>query len=178
MAFVPSNTTNFGSYLPTTYIYDVTDIQNIDVNSDEFKELIVRLYLNINSILKSLNDKDTGLYLTTVFQTGQQFFNQTNAYDQNRPIFRTVVNFGALPNTTTKSVAHNIPNLGTTWSIVRLDCQATNPNTIAVDVPGFDPSDITKPMNIWFDATNVTVQTTSNMSAYTTTWVIIEFILT
>jgi hypothetical protein len=176
MTFPISNPTSFGAYLPTTYIYDVGELQKIDVNSTEFKELIVRLYLNMNSMLQVLNIKDSGLYLTTTFQTGQQFFNVNNKPDQNRPIYRVVVPFGALPNNTTKSVAHN-QNLGTTWSQIRLDISSTNPNTKSIDIPGFDPADITKPINAWVDGTNVNIQTTSNMSAYTVTWVIYEYIL-
>ena len=168
---------NWGSYIQTTAVYDVAQLQDIDVKSTEFKELLIRLYQTVNSIALVLNTKDTGYYFLNPFQTGQQFFNATNDLNNLRPIYRQVVDFGALPNSSTKSVAHNIPNLGTTWSLVRLDCCSTQPNTTAIHIPGFDPADITKPINIWFDPTNVNIQTTSNMSAYTITWVIIEYIL-
>lgn len=35
----------------------------------------------------------------------------------NKPIYRKVINFGALPNNTTKNVAHNISNLGNVINI-------------------------------------------------------------
>lgn len=181
MAFPFSTPIDFGAYLPTTYIFDISDIQNIDVNSSEFKELIVRLYLNINNMLQILNIKDTGQYFLTTINTGQVFFNVNNDFNMLRSIFRTVVNFGALPNNTTKSVSHNIPNLGTTWSLVRFDCESTKPNTIAIDIPGWDPTNFPtsqNPIMITFDPTNVNITTTSNMSAWTITWVTLEFILT
>lgn len=168
---------NWGSYIQTTAVYDVAQLHDIDVKSPEFRELLIRLYQTVNSIALVLNTKDTGYYFLNPFQTGQQFFNTNNDLNNLRPIYRQVVIFGALPNSSTKSVAHNIPNLGTTWSLVRLDCCSTQPNTTAIHIPGFDPSDITKPINIWLDPTNINIQTTSNMSAYTITWVIIEYIL-
>ena len=169
--------TNWGAYIPTTTILDVARLYETDIKSPEFKELLVRLYQTVNNIANVTNIKDTGYYLTTTFQTGQNFFNANNDFNNLRPIYRTVVKFGALPNNTTKSVAHGITNLGTTWSLVKLYAVATNPNTTSVPIPGFDPADITKPMNLWFDGTNVNIQTTSNMSAYTTCWVVCEFIL-
>lgn len=168
---------NWGAYIPTTTILDVSRLYEVDIKSREFKELIVRLYQTVNNIAQVTNIKDTGYYLTTTFQTGQNFFNVNNDFNNLRPIYRSVVIFGALPNNATKSVAHGITNLGTTWSLVKLITCATKPNTTALSLPGFDPADITKPINVWFDPTNVNIQTTSNMSAYTITWVIIEYIL-
>lgn len=181
MAFPFSTPVNLGSYLPTTYVFDVSELQQMDVTSEAFKELIVRLYLNVNNMLKVLNTKDTGLYLTTTFNTGQAFYNANNQSDNNRTVFRTVVPFGALPNAMNKSVAHNIPNLGTTWSLVRFDCESTNPNTLSIDIPGWDPTTfpaMLSPIMITFDPVNVNITTTSDMRAFTITWVTIEFIQT
>ncbi|HVW99260.1 MAG TPA: hypothetical protein VHA52_02300 [Candidatus Babeliaceae bacterium] len=168
---------NYGLFIPTTYIFDIEQLKEIKADSQEFKELIVRLYQTINNIILSLNIKDSGYYLNQQFVTGSLFFNTNNNFTQLRPVYRTVVNFGTLPDNTTKSIAHGITNLGTSWSLVRLDVLSTNPDTTSIHIPGFDPSDITKPINAWFDTKNVTIQTKSNMTAYTTTWVIIEYIL-
>lgn len=169
-----------GTALPTTEVYDVDEI---DVESEGFKELIVRLQLNTNRIILALNRKIDGSRFQTVFNTGGLFFapaGQPNVLDNMRPIFTTTVNFGALPNATTKSVAHNIPaevlSAGL-WTLVGWQVSATLPNTTSVAIPGFDPSDITKPINAWFDTTNVNIQTTSNMSAYTICYVTFTYIL-
>ena len=37
-----------GAYAPTTFIWDVEQLQHIEVTSPEFKELLVRLYQNLN----------------------------------------------------------------------------------------------------------------------------------
>jgi len=171
MPLIVNNTTNFDTSIPTTVVFDIGEI-----TAENSSELIVRLYIATNKIIEALNKKDTGYYLTTTFNTGQVFFNANNDFNKLRPIFRHVVAFGALPNAATKSVAHGITNLGTTWSQVRLDISSTKPNTQSIHIPGFDPADITKPINAWVDATNINIQTTSNMSAYATTWVIFEFI--
>lgn len=172
MPLIINNTTNFDTSIPTTVVFDVGEI-----TAENSSELIVRLYIATNNIIEALNKKDTGYYLTTTFNTGQVFFNANNDFNNLRSIYRIVVPFGALPNNATKSVAHGIPNLGTTWSQVRLDVSSTQPNTKSIDIPGFDPADITKPINVWVDGTHVNIQTTSNMSAFTITWVIFEYIL-
>ena len=172
MPLIINNTTNFDTSIPTTVVFDVGEI-----TAENSSELIVRLYIATNNIIEALNKKDTGYYLTTTFNTGQVFFNANNDFNQLRSIYRIVVPFGALPSSSTKSVAHGITNLGTTWSFTRIDCVSTKPNTQSIHIPGFDPADITKPINIWIDATNVNIQTTSNMSAFTTTWVTLEWVL-
>ena len=172
MPLIINNTNNFDTSIPTTLVFDIGQI-----NEENSGELLIRLYQQTNNIIEALNKKDTGYYLTTTFNTGQVFFNANNDFNQLRSVYRIVVPFGALPNNTTKSVAHGITNLGTTWSQVRLDVSSTQPNTKSIDIPGFDPADITKPINVWVDGTNVNIQTTSNMSAFTITWVIFEYIL-
>ena len=46
MPYIPDQV-NSGSYIGTTQVWDVSQIYDIEVNSPEFKELIVRLYQNI-----------------------------------------------------------------------------------------------------------------------------------
>jgi hypothetical protein len=169
-----------GTALPTTYVYDVDEI---DIESEGFKELIVRLQQDTNRIILALNRKIDGSHFQTVFNTGALFFassNASNTNDNMRPIFTTTVIFGALPNASIKSVAHNIPPAVLSaglWTLVGWQISATLPNTTSVPIPGFDPTDITKPINAWFDKTNVNIQTTSNMSTYTICYVTFTYIL-
>jgi hypothetical protein len=175
-----NTTINYGSNIPTTYLFDVSQASTIDVNSTQFKELLVRLYQNINNIIQVINKKDTGYYLNTTFNTNQVFFNVNNDFNNLRPIYRIVVDFGALPDTTSKPVAHNIPNLGTTYTFTRIDAVATEPDTSSIHIPGWDPSTFPgteSPINIEVTPTQVIITTTSDMSSYTRTWVILEYIL-
>ena len=46
---------NPGAFVETTQIWDASQIQEMDVNSPDFKELIIRLYQNMNKIALALN---------------------------------------------------------------------------------------------------------------------------
>ena len=73
-----ATSTQYGAFVPTNLIWDVQQLQSVDVNSPEFKELLVRLYQNINNIALVLNIKDTGMYQLSEFVNGQLFFNGTD----------------------------------------------------------------------------------------------------
>jgi predicted transport protein len=108
MAFTDQSI-NAGSFVPTSYNWDVTQLMSVDVTSPQFKELIVRLYQNIGNIATALNTKESALYTTNQFQTSQLWFNpnSTNLADR-RGAFREVVNIGALGAGITNT-AHNLP---------------------------------------------------------------------
>ena len=71
-AFEPRD--SVGSFVPSTNIWDVQQLYNIDVNSVAFRELLVRLYQNINLITNTLNTKDSGYYDLNPFVNGQLYF--------------------------------------------------------------------------------------------------------
>lgn len=104
---------DYGSYVSTTNVWDVTNLYEVDVNSTEFKELLVRLYQNINNISVVLNTKCTGYYINQEFVSGKLFFNPSPTAEENdqselRPGYIMTVNTGALgPGVT--AINHNIP---------------------------------------------------------------------
>ena len=63
-----------GSFIPTNYVWDVAQVYSTDVTSPEFKELLVRMYQNINNMILALNLKDTGIYNTSPFINSQVYF--------------------------------------------------------------------------------------------------------
>src|SRR5574340_754528 len=112
MANTFNDSTPVGAFVPTTNVWDVTEL--LQIKDPALRELLVRLYQNINNIANVLNVKDTGYYDTNQFVPGQLFFPnpalnsgtaQNAAYRQ--PL-RLLVNFGQLPNTGLKSVLHGI----------------------------------------------------------------------
>jgi hypothetical protein len=118
MAYIPGVQTNSGNYVPTTSLFDLEQLQKTDVNTPEFKELLVRLYQVINNISLSLNLKETGYYVLQEFVIGSQWFPSTpgtslasiNTYRQE---FRLVMNIGVLlPGVTT--TPHGL-TIGSTW---------------------------------------------------------------
>jgi len=99
MAYIPGQQINTGSYVPTTNIWDVTQLYDVEVNSPEFKELLVRLYQNVNNIAVALNTKVTGYYIDQEFVSGKLFYNplaDPNDPMQLRPGFIKTINTGAL----------------------------------------------------------------------------------
>lgn len=177
----PIVSTLFGSFVPTTQVWDVAAIQEIDVTSPEFKELMVRLYQQINNIAVVLNTKDTGLYQLSEFVNGQLYFNNP-AYNSGTPflgggrqVLRMVVNFGALPNTGTKSVPHGLMCTGQT-TFTRIYGTASDiSGKNYIPLPYASPTAANN-IELKVDATNVTIITGSDRSNFTITYVVLEYL--
>lgn len=172
---------NSGLFIPTTNVWDVSEIYSIDVTSEAFKELLVRLYQNINNIALAVNLKDSGYYVTQEFVNGQAYFpnpdlNSTTAIAATlRQVYRKVVNFGVLPDTTTKSVPHGI-TCTTATSFTRIYACATDPmgfNYIPIPYASNSAGDSIE-LNV--DGTNVNITTGSDRTNFTITYVVLEYI--
>lgn len=168
----------FGAFIPTTDVFDVSQ-GNIDPSSDEGKLFLVRLRQSMNNMALVANIKDSGYYLPAEFVNGQLYFPNPDATITNpgaknavyRQVYRIVVNFGALPDTATKSVAHNIPNINADFTFTRMYGAASKP-TVAYSYLAIPNSDIT----LTADATNVNVTTVANLTAYTRTYIVLEYL--
>ena len=146
--------------------------------NDDFR-LQLRKYLN--DIVISLNVKETGFYIENEVPTGGLFIpifsTDTNANLEYRPMFRVVVDFGALPNNTTKAVPHGITTTQD-YSIIRLSGVATDPGATTLDsaIPlpfvGNNPLEVELEM----DATDILITTGMNRTNYTRTFIVIEYI--
>ncbi len=179
--FITNETSNTGFFVPTTNIWDTNELSDIDVNSDQFKELLVRLYQNINNIAIALNSRQFGQMMNYEVQNGQQWFIQaSNAFGNFRPGFFTVVNFGALPSTGTKSVAHGIAfGSPTTYSITRLWAAATKQSTpLMIPIPFVDATGTAaNNLQLTCDGTNVNITTGgTDYSLYTICYVVVEYL--
>ena len=172
---------NASSFIPTTNVWDVASLYQVDVTSPEFKELLVRLYQNINNIALLLNLKDTGLYNTFEIVNGQTYFpspalnSSTSGTPENRSVYRTTVNFGALPNAATKSVAHNII---TTPKTTFTRIYATASDTIGrfyVPIP-YASATLTDVIELSVDGTNVNITTGSDRTNFTVCYVVLEYL--
>lgn len=181
MAF-SSQQINSGLFIPTTSSFDVSRLYEVEVNSPEFKELLVRLYETINTIAIALNLKDSGYYFLQEFVNGQAYFpNPTlSSSTANQPVarqvFRTVVDFGMLPDTTFKSVAHNIAGINSAYTFTRIYACASDPVAFSYLPIPFASSVAADIISLQVDSTNVTITTASNRNAYTTTYVVLEYI--
>ena len=128
-----------------------------------------------------VNVKETGIYELEQQLTSQTWFAPAGERaTQTRDTFRMVVNFGALPNNTSKSVPHTI-NVTSSTSFTKMYAVATNPSAtgttpFAFPIPGTDPTDLTKPVMVWVTTSNVVIKSSSNLSAYTTCYVVLEYL--
>lgn len=180
MAKSYSEDVNPGLFIPTTSVFDIELMRKADVNSHEFKELLVRLYQNVNNIALALNQKDSGLYYQEEFVTGQVYFpnpslsSTTQQQPTPRPVFRKVINFGSLPNTGSTSVAHGL-TVTANFSFTRIYGAATDPSTSFIPLPYASPTDADN-IELSVDATNVTITTGSDRTGYTTCYVVLEYL--
>lgn len=172
-----------GLYIPTTNVWDVDQIYQIDIGSPEFKELLVRLYQNINNMSLALNLKDSGFYDTAIFVNGQLFFpnpsltSATDTAPDYRQVLRKTINFGALPNAGSKSVAHGITvtDVTTFTRIYATASDTTGHNYISI--PYASPT-LANNIELRVDGTNVTIITGSDRTSFNVCYVIVEYITT
>jgi len=168
---LPGNPNNF---IPESYIFP----------TDNFEEYDVKLRQYLNNIAAAVNTKDSGLYTDEEVITGQQFlptFSTSTSTNLNyRNVSRKVIDFGALPDGTTKNVPHGISTTQD-FSIVRLYATATQPgiSTLqsAIPLPFIDSSPPSDHVQLMMDATNISIITrTSNYILYTRCFVVVEYI--
>lgn len=160
------------NFQPDTYIFP-------EEFNDDFR-IKLRQYLNDSSV--SLNSKENGFYFQEEVPTGRQFiplFSTSKSQNvQYRPVYRTVVDFGSLPNTAAKSVAHGLTTTQN-YSLVNIYGAATDPAaatmTSGIALPFSSPV-LANNIALEMNATNIIITTGSNRTAYTRTFVVLEYI--
>lgn len=179
---MPNNLSTLkGAFLPTTNVWDVTQVQSINIQPQELKELLVRLYQNLNLVAQSVNIRDAAYYNTIEFVNGQLFFpnpalsSSTSQYPAFRQVLRKVINFGALPNTATKSVAHGITCTSATTFTRIYGCASDTTGKNYIPLPYASPT-LANNIELKVDGTNVSVITGSNRTNFNVTYVILEYL--
>lgn len=170
-----NNSSNLGAFIPTTNVWDVGRLATVDINSQEFRELLVRLYQNVNNISLVLNIKDTGYYDTKEFVNGQLFFPTPGTKSQQyRQDYRIVINFGQLPNATTKVVPHNIPINSAYWATRVYGAATDSTNLFWIPLPYADASG--NNIQLLVDSTNVSITTTNDCTNFDRCIVVLEYL--
>lgn len=176
---------SFGSFTPSTQVWDTTEIQNSNL-SPEMKELFIRLYQNLSLMSSVVETADKGFYSTQEFLSGQNWFPDPAYYagtalhqTQNRQPFRKVINMGALKNAGTTSQLHGITVTNTLrWT--RIDGVATAPGTAdpalsGIRLPYVSTTGSIVELNV--TSTTVNVITNDDKTAFTTCYVVLEYLL-
>lgn len=109
---------NTGSYIQQTPLFELNRLQNVDINSDEFRLLLVQLFQQVNNICIILNTKDSGFYVTQEFATGAFLENPASSSDpsKQRMIFRKTLFTGTI-NPGVNTYPHGLVVLAT-WSFI------------------------------------------------------------
>ncbi len=168
-----------GAFVPTTDIFDSRNIQDMNVNSQQFKEFLVHLRQSLNDMALVLNIKDSGFYALEEFVNGQIYFPNpalssiTAQQPEQRQVFRKVINFGALPNGT-KSVAHGI-TIDANTAITRMYAGATDPSTTFIPIP-YASTTLVNNIELNANATHVNITTGIDRTGFTACYVVMEYI--
>lgn len=155
-----------------SYTNDLAGLQNQLPFSIEFSEdpKLLRYDLTdaYQGIASAVNNKTGGLFVP------QEKINSEQYYDPNNPqrflsVYRMVVDFGALPNSTTKSVAHNIQDWNSSFRLTSAYGASTDTSNLqALPIPN-------NGIELKINSTYVTITTTSNLSSYTETNIVVEY---
>lgn len=171
-----------GSFVETSFIWDVQQLQQVDIKSPEFKELLVRLYQNLALMADVINLKDTGLYQVTELVNGQSYFpNPANNSGANqapslRQVYRKTLNYvTALPNTGTATIPHGITITSAT-TFTRIYATASDQSgKNYIPIP-YASATLVNNIELRVDATNVYIITGSNRSNFNQTYIVLEYL--
>lgn len=133
----------------------------------KYEEFIEKFPGMLYELASAVNDKDYGLYDTIEVLTNQTRFDRDDA-QLTRPIFRKVIELGALKNAGTTSAAHGI-TFSTDLEFVRIYGVANDANNSYIPLPNDG-------IYVDIDSTNVNVTTSDDKTAYTFCTVTIEYI--
>lgn len=166
-------TGNPNNFLPETYIIP-EDVAEKDLKLGQY----------LNDISAAVNTKESTIYDVTETVIGSKFlplFATTNAANATyRTLFRVVIDTGALPNASTKSVPHGI-STQSSYTFVKIYGAATDPGvstiTAAIPLPFINTTTPGDSVQIDVDATNINITTTTaNYVVYTSSFVIVEYV--
>ena len=167
---VPIDSQNLESYVP---VYDVAP-----KTWEEGRAFIVE---QLKRLANAVNVREIGYFLDQELLSGKSFIpgsNETAAggtSQQFRTILRKVIDFGALPNSTTKSVPHEI-SFDANLTLIDMWLSATDPTNLLAFSLAYWSNSSPGSIILNMDSTNINVTTTSNYSTYTRSFVVCEYI--
>ena len=137
-------------------------IATLDDGADELLKTVDTVEDNNMHPVTSNAVAESISYSTTEQVTGGKWID-------GKPIYRKVIDFGALPNNTMKSVAHNITNLD---KIVNLVGYAVS-GTVTLVIPFVSTTDLPSSIiSCAVNGDNLTVTTGTNRSSFTAKFII------
>lgn len=178
-----ASSSKFNTGLPTTQVWDPAEIEQMDVNTPEFKRFLLSMHQNMNSMALSINEKYSGTQSSEANIVGTVDLGGVNA-SKTFPggkttfdLYRKIINMGPIHNTgggvVAFSIPHNLanPNNGN-LVVIRLSGVANriyntdagfNFRTVATPIPFVDAANATyandkRNAALWLDGTNVMIR--------------------
>jgi len=157
-------TSSLGNYASENYVIP-----------DDPKQLQDFLKRTLEEHSRLINRKDTAQYEAIEVQNNQTFPG-TNPQTKNL-IYRKIISTGALPNAGTSSIAHGITGINNNWYFTRIYGTAVEPagaglRPFYIPMPNAGP---TYQVQLMVDTTNINITTVANLSAFTSSFVILEY---
>lgn len=168
------------SFIENTDVYDVDVIQELDINSEEFRLFLVRLVQSIRGIRNVVNTTTSGYQVNQETVNGKIFNSSTSSEPVNGWCKELLI--GPLANAAgTTPYAHGI-DFGTTataQSSVRLTAlyggasNTTSLSYLPLPYPSATAADV---IEVSMDNTNVYITVGKDQSAYDQVYIYIEYI--
>lgn len=142
-----------------------------DLGGDEkdFKGTLSNL---LRRTANTVNAKTGGLYQPQELSNSEQYFTPNNPQKQ-RNVYRMTVDFGALPNNTTKSEPHGI-NFTSEFAVTKIYGAATDADSLLY-IPLPYASATGANIELLITAGEVTIITNSDRSNFIIAYVVIEY---
>jgi hypothetical protein len=156
----------------------LTVYDQIPFQWNEAREFLVE---QLRSISDAVNVRDIAYYIDDSQLSGQQFVKGVSTTQQFRDVFRKVINVGPLPNAATKTVPHGITFNDDSF-ITRLYGAGTRPSLklagggLGIPLPFVSSAAVGNNISLEIDPTNIILTTTIDYSAFTRSYVVVEYV--
>ncbi len=165
----PEDSQNLESYVP---VYDVVP--------ERWEEARPFLVEQLKKITTAVNTREIGWYLDQELLTGKAFIPGSNnildggTSQSFRSILRKVVDFGALPDSASKAVPHEIV-VDNNFTLIQIWAAGTDPTTPqALPIPYVSTLGLIVQLDM--NSTDVIITTNSAFSRFSRCYVIIEYL--
>jgi len=177
-----------GVFTPTTQVWDVGEVQSANIDNKALKELLIRMYQNLNRMALSVDARQSGEYALIEAMNAQKWFMDTTITggvvspktgDQRRQAFRKVFNWGKpLPNAASDTIPHNI-SLNNDLMFTHIYGVTRNSTGAGIWLPlPFASPTLANNIKLSVEGANIVIETGSNRTAFTETYIVLEYLKT
>lgn len=163
----PETSQEFESYVP---VYDAIP--------EKWEDAQPFLVEQLKKISNAVNIREIGWLLDEELLSGKAFIpsaiNNTGEMQQFRTVLRKVIDFGALPDSSTKTVPHGIV-VNDNFTLIDLWGAATDPNgLVSIPLP-FVAQTVATSISLFMNSTDVIVTTHDVKSQFNRCFIFIEY---